>query len=589
MLKIHMNTPSLILLSFCWLIGCGNKGPSASAQNQKATEGKTEKLSIAQKLKENGHLPIEEQITLYRKLKKEDPDKYNFENEDQLTMYGYSFLWSNKIKEALAIFKLIVEQFPGSSNPYDSLGEAYLANGDTALALTNYEISLKMDPDNFGATDQIQHIKHPEIKSETPAQKFAKVYTANEYKDDLDQLGKKLLEIHPAALKFISQKDFLTIVEEKKALITENTSYAEFNWHCSEIIAAVHCSHTSMGSFYPEDEMLPLALRFPLQTRWVNDQLFIIDPLNNKEKVKLKDEILSINGKPVTVILKEIYKHIPAQGYIQTTKKHFFNTWSTGLIPYSLGFPKTYEVTLKGNKGSVALNKAERFQNMHGDASITSCGADLCLETLDDGKTAILTVSSFVYYRWNNFKVFSDFMDRSFIEINKKGIKKLIIDVRFNGGGSPESAIYLLRYLVDKPFTYYSNVQYKGKIEKTEGEEIQEPFEGRYKGKLYFIMDGFGNSTTGHFMSLVKVLNLGTIVGEELGSNQFCSAGQKICRLSNTKLVFYIANNTNETTATSLPDEKGILPDHYVTQSIDEYLNNIDVVKEFTIKLTKNK
>ena len=86
-------------------------------------------------------------------------------------------------------------------------------------------------------------------------------------------------------------------------------------------------------------------------------------------------------------------------------------------------------------------------------------------------------------------------------------------------------------------------------------------------------------------MSLVKDLDLGTLVGEELGSNQFCSAGGKTCRLLYTKLVYSIANNTHETTATTLPDETGILPDYYVTQNIDEYLNNEDAVKEFTLEL----
>ena len=100
-------------------------------------------------------------------------------------------------------------------------------------------------------------------------------------------------------------------------------------------------------------------------------------------------------------------------------------------------------------------------------------------------------------------------------------------------------------------------------------------------------MDGNGNSTTGHFMSLVKVLNLGTIVGEELGSNQFCSAGQKICRLSHTRLEYYVANNTHESTATSLPDEVGILPDHTVIQSIEEYLNKVDAVKAYTLKIVQ--
>lgn len=72
---------------------------------------------------------------------------------------------------------------------------------------------------------------------------------------------------------------------------------------------------------------------------------------------------------------------------------------------------------------------------------------------------------------------------------------------------------------------------------------------------------------------------MGTIIGEELGSNQFCTAGQMLTRLSNTKLVVSVANNTHISTATELPVEKGVLPDYYITQSIDEYLNKVDAVK----------
>ena len=88
-------------------------------------------------------------------------------------------------------------------------------------------------------------------------------------------------------------------------------------------------------------------------------------------------------------------------------------------------------------------------------------------------------------------------------------------------------------------------------------------------------------------MSLVKAHNLGTIIGEELGSNQFCTAGQTLCRLKNTKLVISVANNTHISTATNLPDETGILPDIFVTQSIDDYLDKVDTVKKYTLNLLR--
>lgn len=587
---VNKNVICLLVVGCLGFLSCGlNKPTQTSGKDSKENAIPAGQLSIVQKLKEYDHLPVEERVALYYKLKKESPDTYNFKNEDELTMYGYSFLWNNNLPDALAIFKLIVAEFPNNSNPYDSLGEAYMKNGDMELALTNYEKSLALNPDNFNAEDQIERIKFPNKVPEKPADKFAKVFSAQAYKADLDQLGNTLLKVHPNALKFISKEAFWKAIEAKKALITELTTYAEFVWHCNEIIANVHCSHTGMGGFYPENGMLPQTLKFPLQTRLVNNQLFVVDPFNNEGKVKIKDEILSINGIAVSDLVDDIYKHIPSQGYIKTTKRHVFNWWSAPMIAYVLGFPENYNIVVKGQKEPLVLNKAEMVKNPFRDTSIEYCKDNLCYEVLEDGKTAILTIASFNYYPWNDLPVFTKFIDSSFTEINKKGIKNLVIDVRFNGGGSQQSSIHLLRYLMDKPFIYYSNAQFEGKTAKIDGEAVITPFKNRFKGKCYFMIDGLGNSTTGHFMSLVKVHNLGTIVGEELGSNQFCSAGQKICRLSNTKLEYYVANNTHESTATSLPDEVGILPDHFVTQSIEEYLNKVDAVKNFTFRLFQGK
>jgi hypothetical protein len=104
-------------------------------------------------------------------------------------------------------------------------------------------------------------------------------------------LGQKLLTIHPQALKFITKDQFLKNIEIKKSLITEKTTYAEFAWHCSAIIASIGCSHTAsstMQNDYHEFSILPLENSFPLQVRLVNKQLFVVNPMNNSDKDKSK-------------------------------------------------------------------------------------------------------------------------------------------------------------------------------------------------------------------------------------------------------------------------------------------------------------
>lgn len=579
---------TIIISTFIVLLACSssNMHRIVNADNSNSDNEQIEKLSIVQAFKENEHLSMKERIELFYKLKKERPTAYDFENEEALNFYGYQLLWNNKDQDAFLVFKMIVSEFPNSSNAYDSYGEIYLKLGDKDQALINYKKSLALNPDNFNAEDQIEYILNPNKKPENPADKFSKVYEAVKYREDLEQLSNKLITTHPNVFKFISEKDFKKLIEEKKNQITSKTTFAEFIWYCDEIIASVNCSHTSVSGFYQEMEMLPVELSFPLQTRWINEQLFVIDPMNNGDKVNLKAEITSINGVPVIDLVKNMYKHLPSQGYIETTKRHLFNVWSTCLIPYTLNFPDSYTITKKGNAKPIVLNKAQEKKVLHTDPSIQHCNKNLCLEFLHNDKTALLTIGSFDYYKFrNSYQYFKDFIDSCFLEINSKKSKNLIIDVRRNGGGSSSASIHLLRYLVDKPFTYSSNVQIKGKNDVDEGLKSVNPYDNRYNGKLYFLIDGVGNSTTGHFMSIAKVLKLGTIIGEELGSNQFCTGGGKTLRLSHTKLVYTVAEDTYESMATSLPDEKGILPDVYVTQSVDDYLNKIDAVKVQTLKL----
>ena len=493
----------------------------------------------------------------------------------------------NNLTDAIPIFQLVISEFPNSANAYDSIGEAYLQAKDSIKSLQYYETSFQMNPDNFNAEDVIQKIKFPNIKPLTRLEKFGKVFSKNDYIEDLDQLGQMLLAVHPHALKFITKDKFYKNIESKKSLITEKTTYAEFAWHCNAIIASIGCSHTAssnMQNEYHEFSILPLENSFPLRVRYVNKQLFVVNPMNNSDKVKVKDEILSINGIVTDNLITDIYNHIAAQANIQTYKTQHFNTYFAALIPYSLGLPRTYDIIVKGNNSSIKLNKAQELATELYDPSINSCSKDLCVEILE-GKTAVLTISSFNYYEWDSYPVFKSFLDSSMQIINNRKIKNLIIDVRYNRGGSQYPSIYLLQHLIDKPFRYYSKAEFEGKTDKIYGEEFINPLENRFKGKVYFLIDGNGNSTTGHFMSLVKEHKLGTIIGEELGSNQFCTAGQTLCRLKHTKLVISVANNTHISTATKLSDEIGILPDIIVTQSIDDYLNKVDVVKDYTLKI----
>ena len=99
-------------------------------------------------------------VSEYRKLKAAKPNEYDFA-EGELNTLGYQIMRRDRTKDAIEIFKLNVEMFPAAFNPYDSLGEAYLADGQKELALTNYKKSVELNPEN---TNGIRYIKQIEGK-----------------------------------------------------------------------------------------------------------------------------------------------------------------------------------------------------------------------------------------------------------------------------------------------------------------------------------------------------------------------------------------------------------------------------------------
>ena len=111
--------------------------------------------SLAEALVKNG---IAAGLQFYRDAKTNHSEMYRLQ-EREMNNAGYQLMQAGKMKEAIVVFKLNVEEYPESSNVYDSLGEAYMTNGDTELAIKNYEQSVKMDPKNDNGVEMLKKLK----------------------------------------------------------------------------------------------------------------------------------------------------------------------------------------------------------------------------------------------------------------------------------------------------------------------------------------------------------------------------------------------------------------------------------------------
>ncbi|MCK5330475.1 MAG: tetratricopeptide repeat protein, partial [Candidatus Marinimicrobia bacterium] len=87
---------------------------------------------------------------------------FDMHTEGSLNGLGYQLMGAGQLDGAITIFELNVELYPEASNPYDSLGEAYMNAERTEEAIINYRKSLELDPGNTNAVEMLRRLESTE-------------------------------------------------------------------------------------------------------------------------------------------------------------------------------------------------------------------------------------------------------------------------------------------------------------------------------------------------------------------------------------------------------------------------------------------
>jgi len=252
-------------------------------------------------------------------------------------------------------------------------------------------------------------------------------------------------------------------------------------------------------------------------------------------------------------------------------------------------------------------------------------------------QTGLLTINSFGMgnEKSEEHLIYKKWLNDIFIDIRNDNIKNLIIDIRNNGGGDDPNDVLTYSYLTNRKFReskkvwisfdkipllkYYDssfpkilrplgynfvlNRYYKkrfpnekeGKFyisKKSNEMKIRQPNENAFNGKVYLLISPRVTSAASLFGAMVAG-NEGTIsIGEETsggyyGHNGHTSFGYV---LPNSKIVteFFIDNIEQDVPEKSNQfHNRGIIPDHEVTQSFEDFLSNEDTQMNFVLKLLK--
>jgi hypothetical protein len=374
----------------------------------------------------------------------------------------------------------------------------------------------------------------------------------------------------------------------------------------------------------------------PFLVKILKGKVYII---NDFETYKTKGlEILKVNGQDIEVILEKFlsiessdgfnttmkYRRIEGEAFAKYFQRYFDNSevFNLELNNPSNNQKLSYQnVPALNNKGFDDLKKqiATTIPNYNFKES-SSINID------ENNSTVTITFNTFLLQRYtfkNGREGFQDYLTGIFKTISDKKIKNLIIDIRKNGGGNQGVEDDLLSFLIEKEYQKYKYVEvpsftysfleytnYKGEkdllinelkkefYQETDGRILnlksayqgQKPNINSFKGNVYILIGGLSFSGASEFAALAKNHTNAKFIGEETGGGYYgnTSGNYLFVTLPHSDLEVRLPLQkfiVQEKENSGIPFGRGVLPDHEVQPTIDQYLNGFDAEMEFTKKL----
>ena len=228
-----------------------------------------------------------------------------------------------------------------------------------------------------------------------------------------------------------------------------------------------------------------------------------------------------------------------------------------------------------------------------------------------------------------NTQKYKDFLEATFAALGgDSGKKNLIIDFRENEGGYPKNEMLLTSYLAATPFREMKNarvttlgipakehldrkefpqgiIRYVEKhlvsdFEKTaagtyqikeEKNPVRKPRSSAFKGNLYVLISGMTHSGASSLCSLLREYPNVIFLGEETGGcgAAFTAGNLLVYNLPHSwcQLVVPVIRYETNLVNSKYPAHRGIIPDHPIEMTQEDFLKGTDTVLELTLELIR--
>lgn len=458
--------------------------------------------------------------------------------------------------------------------------------------------------------------------------------------EDFNYLRKAIEDTHPGLYMHHTKNEMQSIMDSLYTSLDKPMAFFDFYKVIAFFIAEIKCEHTYCNPYGNKTEENNAKWKLlPLQLYFSDNKAYMAVNRSRDTTIHFGDEVLFINRYPVDSVKHALYKYVPADGNMESSKEAFLSSMNFNLFYYEfIERPEAFEVTFKDNlgqtytrhfdteltleasKNNALKNPANRQVIEHEKVNRIDEKEPCRLEILKDKNTAIITVRSFGGDRGKLFKRY----DRFFNTLKKEKIANLIIDLSYNGGGEEEYAAELLSYLITKP-TRFINEEYlitdsdeylkktnlpkealenksaflqpmkNGKVLAKEQTvytrelKMFEPKPNRFTGNVYFYINGGTSSAASTFAAVAQSNNLGIFIGQETAGSYAGGGTTNGLELSlpNSGITTHTSIVYQPFATTSRDKDRGVIPDYSFIPTLQNLVTTNDSWKTFIYRLFK--
>lgn len=432
----------------------------------------------------------------------------------------------------------------------------------------------------------------------------AQMLSSSALREDLQLLKESILDYNPA-VDFYTP-DFIDLADELIEEVKDSVSVFEAFSLISRMCASANEGHFELGTWADpvhrgiRDDIKPF---FPIAIYLVDEVIYVRGDFSNEGYLSPGDRILSINGIPTGKLLQHLRNHIPTDGYIET----YANQRIASSFPWLYFFyvqqarQFTIEYTPRGTEEiktvvTQAQTRAQRKANALRRYSVPESKGPsrsnmYTMEYFDT--VAVLKLKSFDYRLVEEFDIKADKLYKDlFKECNERGIRHLVIDLRNNRGGRLEFGEEIVPYIMktDQEHDYLvQSISWKGKVRT---ERMPRMSNHAFLGQLYALVNGETYSTGATVARYLREYGEAKIIGEEGGTRYegFVAGSSQYVFLPNSQIRIGIPCYHKEYPPSEVQqtENRGIIPDRRISQTIDDIMKSKDVVMDYTLSLIRS-